>query len=201
MGNTQLQIVSKQHSPDTSNSDKSELISEWIVRFALNAEKALTAKEQAVYLSMWKDGFADLDANRLRAAFVACLRSHTFKTMPTIGDVRKHLQKAESDAGQFEAEQKWKQVLRHIESTSPDYASKQKIGERTMSAIRAAGGIPWIRECPLDQVVWCKKQFIESLRKLAHEGKLPYVQITGRSPMLFDRADLRAWIEREKIRK
>jgi len=38
------------------------------------------------------------------------------------------------------------------------------------------------------------------LRKLAHEGKLPYVQITDRSPMLFDRADLRAWIEREKIR-
>jgi excisionase family DNA binding protein len=39
------------------------------------------------------------------------------------------------------------------------------------------------------------------LRKLAHEGKLPYVQITERSPMLFDRTDLRAWIEREKIRK
>lgn len=39
------------------------------------------------------------------------------------------------------------------------------------------------------------------LRKLAHEGKLPYVQITDRSPMLFDRADLRAWIERQKIRK
>ena len=39
------------------------------------------------------------------------------------------------------------------------------------------------------------------LRKLAHEGKLPYVQITDRSPMLFDRADLRAWIEGEKIRK
>ena len=39
------------------------------------------------------------------------------------------------------------------------------------------------------------------LRKLAHAGRLPYVQITDRSPMLFDRADLRTWIEREKIRK
>jgi len=37
------------------------------------------------------------------------------------------------------------------------------------------------------------------LRKLAHEGKLPYIQITERSPMLFDCAELRAWIEREKI--
>lgn len=39
------------------------------------------------------------------------------------------------------------------------------------------------------------------LRNLAHDGALAYIQRTPRSPMLFDRADLRAWIEREKIRK
>jgi hypothetical protein len=38
------------------------------------------------------------------------------------------------------------------------------------------------------------------LRKLAHEGELPYRQRTPSSPMLFDPADLRKWIEREKIR-
>ena len=39
------------------------------------------------------------------------------------------------------------------------------------------------------------------LRKLAHDGELAYLQHTPRSPMLFDPLDLRAWIEREKIRK
>lgn len=39
------------------------------------------------------------------------------------------------------------------------------------------------------------------LRKLAHEGKLAYIQRTPRSPLLFDLIDLRAWIEHEKIRK
>ena len=39
------------------------------------------------------------------------------------------------------------------------------------------------------------------LRKVAHEGELAYIQRTATSPLLFDPADLRKWIEREKIRK
>jgi len=39
------------------------------------------------------------------------------------------------------------------------------------------------------------------LRKLAHEGDIPYLQHTPRSPMLFDPLDLRAWIDREKIKR
>jgi hypothetical protein len=38
------------------------------------------------------------------------------------------------------------------------------------------------------------------LRKLAHEGQLAYIQRTRTSPLLFDPADLRKWVEREKIR-
>jgi hypothetical protein len=38
------------------------------------------------------------------------------------------------------------------------------------------------------------------LREMAKKGELPYIQRTPASPMLFDRADLRKWIEREKIR-
>jgi hypothetical protein len=39
------------------------------------------------------------------------------------------------------------------------------------------------------------------LRKLAHEGELAYIQRTTSSPLLFDPADLRKWIEKEKVRK
>jgi hypothetical protein len=37
------------------------------------------------------------------------------------------------------------------------------------------------------------------LRKLAHEGALPFIQLTSRSPMQFDPADLRRFVERNKI--
>jgi len=150
----------------TKNSDRRELIREWVVRFALNADKPLNAKEQAVYCSMWEEGFSDLDTGRLKGAFIACLRSQTFKTMPTIGDVRQHLSKAEVDANTLGAEKKWQEVLDYIRIFySPDLGIDRKappIGEHTMTAIRAAGGIRWIHECDREQLVWCKKAFIES---------------------------------------
>src|SRR5215471_21024366 len=111
--------TSKPHSTDTSSFDKRELISQWVVRFALNADKPLNAKEQAVYCSTWEEGFSDVDAGRLKAAFVACLRSHTFKTIPTIGDIRQHLQKAESNAAEELAGQKWDRVLDYAVRRSP----------------------------------------------------------------------------------
>src|SRR5215469_12555806 len=37
------------------------------------------------------------------------------------------------------------------------------------------------------------------LRKLAHEGELPYVHLGTTCPMLFDPLDLRRFVERKKI--
>jgi excisionase family DNA binding protein len=37
-----------------------------------------------------------------------------------------------------------------------------------------------------------------SIRKMAHEGELRFVQRTSRSPMLFDPGDLNAWVQRNK---
>lgn len=146
---------------DSSNLEK--LISEWIVRFALNAGIALDASAQAHYRTLWLEGFSDLAPNRLQAAFVACLRAHTFKTMPTIADVRQHLTKAQEAAVSLEAEQKWEQVLRYAQSTSPDYPSRAvRFKEQTRAAINAAGGLDWIRDCPLTELQWCKKRFIEA---------------------------------------
>jgi excisionase family DNA binding protein len=38
------------------------------------------------------------------------------------------------------------------------------------------------------------------LRKLAHQGELAYVHLGATCPMLFDPADLRRWVEKQKIR-
>jgi len=41
-----------------------------------------------------------------------------------------------------------------------------------------------------------------SIRKMAKEGELPYIQRGSRSsPMLFDPEDLREWVEKHKTRK
>lgn len=134
------------------------------MRFALNADKALDAGTQAVYVSTWADGFADVDPDRLKAAFITCLRSHTFKTMPTIGDVRKHLSEAEAKAGTFEAEQKWTQVLGYIrEHYHPDLSNYRapRLSAHTDHAVRAAGGLAFINECSKESLQWAKKRFIE----------------------------------------
>jgi len=135
-----------------------------LTRFAVNAGASLGDKERAVLLSTWKDGFADVDGGRLKAAFIACLRSHTFKTIPTIGDVRQHLSKAEESAAQIEAGQKWEQVLAYAVRRSPDFPDRNppRISERTMTAIRAAGGLDYMRDCEQESLQWAKKRFVES---------------------------------------
>jgi hypothetical protein len=135
------------------------------VRFALNADKPLNTREQAVYCSTWEDGFSDVDASRLKAAFVACLRSHAFKTIPTIGDIRKHLQKAEGNAAEEGAAAKWSQVVEYIRlHYSPDIPPKNapRITERTQRAINAAGGLAYIADCEPEAKQWARKRFIES---------------------------------------
>jgi hypothetical protein len=173
--------TSKPRSPDSSSSDKRALITEWVVRFALNADKPLNAKEQAVYCSTWEEGFSDLDTGQLKAAFIACLRSHTFKTIPTIGDVRQHLSTAEGNAAEEGAAQKWTQVLEYIRlHWSPDIPPcldcingrqcelhkpprvYRRVSDRTQRAINAAGGLSYIADCDLESRQWARKRFIEA---------------------------------------
>lgn len=168
MASTQLEVVSQRHSGHTP-APKDSLINEWLTRFALNAGVALGEKERAVYLTMWKEGFADVEAGQLHAAFVACLRSHTYKTMPTIGDVRQHLQKAEDGAEEQGAAVKFEQVLAYAVRRSPDIPEKNppRISERTRRAINAAGGLDYLRDCDRESLQWARKRFIEAYIRYA----------------------------------
>lgn len=178
-----------------TNSSKRTLIAEWLTRFALNAEKALTAKEQAVYRSLWEDGFADVDADRLKAAFVACLRTHTYKTIPTIGDVRQHLSKADANAIAEEGSLKFERLLAYAVRLSPDIPERNppKLSERVRAAIRAAGGLDHLRDCGRDDLQWARKRFIESYIRfgelerdgnLLHEGALTNLITDGANQKL-----------------
>ena len=180
--NLQLATRCEQRSQDSdsSNQRRESLIREWIVRFALNAGIALDASAQANYRTLWLEGFSDLAPDRLRAAFVACLRSQQFPKMPTVADVRQHLTKVEERVTDLEAEQKWQVVLAYAQSTSPDYAGRSmRIKEQTRAAINAAGGLNWIRDCPADELQWAKKRFLESYRQWAALDKNKFLLPDG----------------------
>lgn len=112
--------------------------------------------------TLWLEGFDDLSYEVLEAAFRKALKVCKFWPVK-IADIREHVTHAEENAAHLEAEQKWQQVLTYAQSTSPDYPSRpMKFKEQTAATIRAAGGLDWIRDCPLDDLQWAKKRFIEA---------------------------------------
>jgi hypothetical protein len=183
-----LAIMSARPSKDSEilNLSREKLISEWIVRFAVNANKPLDAVAQAVYVATWTEAFADVETARLKAAFIACIRSLTFRTMPTIGDILKHLTQAESNAAQFAAEERWQYVLRYKrEHFHPDLRNYKppKLDERTDHALHVAGGLAGISQSDTNQLVWRKKAFIEAYLAWDQPGKdkflLPQGEVTN----------------------
>ena len=171
----------EQRSTDSNSSKLESLISKWVVRFALNAGVALDAPAQANYRVLWLEGFSDLAPDRLEAAFAACLRSHVFKNMPTIADVRQHLQKAQGHAADEEASRKWDRVREYIrlhysadgiqaKNHKPGCprrgcdcpSAAAKISERTRRAINAAGGMASLSECIGTDLAFARQRFIES---------------------------------------
>lgn len=148
----------------SDSASRDSLVREWAFRFALNAGQTLTPEQASSLLALWTEGFADVPEGQLQAAFVACLRSHTFKTIPTIGDIRQHLQRATGNAAEEEAARKWEQVLNYARQTSPDIPDRNppRIKPQTRCAIRAAGGLDYIRDCDKESLQWARKRFIEA---------------------------------------
>lgn len=164
MENQASSLSTRLEQPPRSDSEsRVRLIREWLFRFALNCGETLSPDRASGLVTLWSEGFADVAPGRLQAAFVSCIRAHRFPKMPTVADIRSHLTKAEEGATNLEAERKWEQVLRYAQSTSPDYPARPvRIKDQTQAAIRAAGGLDWIRDCPSDDLQWAKKRFLES---------------------------------------
>lgn len=103
-----------------------------------------------------------------------------FRCLHARPPIPQDLAKAEESAVNLEAEQKWQQVLAYAQTTSPDYASRPvRIKEQTQAAIRAAGGLDWIRDCPDDDLQWAKKRFIEAYQQWTALDKGQYLLPDG----------------------
>ena len=157
--------------PQTS---KSQLISEWIAKLALNAGEALTAKTQSVYLALWGEGFDDLPYAVLEAAFKKAIRTCKFWPVK-VADIREHVDRTRETAVGQAAETEWERVLEYRRLYwNPDMPGgfdrdMPKLSEQVGRAARASGIFKMIDcEQPAERLapdalhVWAKKRFIES---------------------------------------
>jgi hypothetical protein len=151
--------------PTSEQLASSDVIRQFLVKFGELYGKLITS----ALVLIWVDELREIPAEQLTGMFRRVIR--TFKadygrTFPTPADVLQPLEN--SPAPRAEADLKWNDVLdfvrRHYSADLPGCLSRgaPRISERTMTAIRAAGGIAWIADCGGEALVWCKKSFIES---------------------------------------
>jgi hypothetical protein len=90
----------------------------------------------------------------------------TCKFFPKVSDILAPMEQSLAPAAS--AELKWQDVLDFVRRYwSPDLPGgisrgAPRISERTMTGIRAAGGLAWLNECSREHLVWAKKAFCES---------------------------------------
>jgi hypothetical protein len=135
------------------------LIREWLFRFGVEHNV-----EVAPRLPLWLEAFGGIEPATLERLFRQAIK--TCKFFPKVSDVLQPIE--DSPIARAEAEAKWSRVLDYVRVYySPDLPGGISRGaphvtERTMTAIRAAGGLVWLNECSREQLVWAKKGFCES---------------------------------------
>jgi hypothetical protein len=142
------------------------LISEWVVKLAINAGAALDAKTQAVYCSLWLEGLSDLSSGVLQAAFRKTLRECAYWPVK-VADIRKHVSHAESNATTEAVEKAWERVLEirrvhwNPDVPGPFHRALAALPERIRQAARASG-VFRDHESQEALHVWAKKKFSAS---------------------------------------
>ena len=135
----------------------SKAIREFLAKAGEVYSKQITAPLVAIWIEQLGDYRVEQLEPLFRQVFATC------KFFPTPADVLQPLKKTEEAQTPLEAVQKWQQVLTYAQSTSPDIPARPiRIKEQTQAAIRAAGGLDWIRDCPKNDLQWAKKRFVEA---------------------------------------
>jgi hypothetical protein len=146
---------------------RSQLISEWLFKFALafqaqGREPAVTEETAPMMAALWSEGLSDVPTEALEPAFKATLRTSRF--FPTVADIRSHVESAEDSR----VEDEWQNVLEYaLRYVYPDIGVRgpAPLPPDIDHAVRAAGGLHYLESCPTDELQWAKKRFIEDLTR------------------------------------
>jgi hypothetical protein len=153
-------------------SDSARSIKEWLFRFGVEHNVDVAPR-----LPLWLEVFGEMESAKLEKLFRQALQRCKF--FPKIAEILAPIE--ESHEEQTAADLKWTQVLdfvrRYYWADVPGCIASgaPRISDRTMTAIRAAGGIAWIADCDREQLVWCKKAFIESYTAWAELERNEYL--------------------------
>jgi hypothetical protein len=130
-----------------------------------------------VFINIWSEELVDIPTSTLELAFKATIR--TIKWFPTIADIRAQLQQADAKAFELEDEQKWGKLLawaaKYFHSDIGVLAGAPDLPADVAHAARAAGGLHWISNCPEDQLVWCRKNFLAALKSVRETGQVEHL--------------------------
>jgi hypothetical protein len=120
-----------------------------------------------VFESLWLEGLEDLPYGVLERAFRRTLQTCRYWPVK-VADIREQVSRAAEAYANADAELRWTRVLEYIRVCwNPDLpggASRgaPRITERTMHAIRCAGGLAEIADCPREHLHFKKDLFLEA---------------------------------------
>lgn len=138
-----------------------DVIREWVARFATNCGQPLS--EARVLL--WIDELSDIEPQRLELVFRAVMHAHSFNSIPQIGEIRALITKADAKGFELRAERAWEWALEVAQrcyfADLGGLRYAPPIPAEIEFAVKACGGWRRLHACAEDELVWCRKTFIE----------------------------------------
>lgn len=146
---------------------------ESLISLRLARLAAITGQEvQAITLQAWVNALKFLMPQQIEAGFDR-LESGFIPTAACPFPVPAHLLAMVSEAGKnqerMDAEQAWEDVETWLVRWYADCHDRKYplMDERLRKSLKAAGGPSYVKNCPLKDLAWAKKRFIEAYLGLA----------------------------------
>ena len=152
-----------------------DVLTEWLTDLA--RVHSLARREPIVIgerdYAVYADALSDLTTEQLHAAFLRA--SQVCRFFPTPADIRSQVEDAEAKGLQLEAEAAWSRAMDYaLNCWHPDIGfarNAPKLPAKIEHAIRAAGGIRCLHNCPESELHWRKKDFVGDYVRLQELGQ------------------------------
>lgn len=146
---------------------------EWLARLAVNAGQSLTEERLVLYFEQ----LSDIPADVLESIFRQTLRTHAFPSIPTIGQIRKMWEDANTKRNLNRldqvAEQTWQRI---VQAASWSASSVGQFDPQARRAIAAAGGWSFLERCDTAQELeWAHKRFLSHYKAICEAQQVEYL--------------------------
>ena len=157
--------------PPVSGTDA--IVRKWLVYFGSQFNRGITD----LIIATWCELLADLDPEKVELALVQTAKTCHF--FPSPADVRSQIDKTDTKGLELEAEEAWNRAMDYaLNCWHPDIGFTRNAPElpaKLEHAMRAAGGVNCLHNCPESELHWRKKEFIEDYIRLQELGQTQHL--------------------------